>query len=259
MLPMTINLSDFEAGTKFGHGYQDALAKLQKRLAELQSLHIIHNCRTIIVFEGWDASGKGGIIKRMTADWDPRFFAVHPIAAPTAEEKDKHFLWRFWNKLPGSRDIAVFDRSHYGRVLVERVEGFCSEADWKRGYDEINEFESQQVDIGTKIIKIFLHITQESQDKVLADRIKEPAKRWKVTEDDFRNRARRADYLTALGVMFELTNTRWAPWKAFDANNQKAARIAVLHHIVAELEAFVPQDFPEIDAGVAALAKKAFG
>jgi polyphosphate kinase 2 (PPK2 family) len=152
----------------------------------------------------------------------------------------------------------VFDRSHYGRVLVERVEGFCSEADWRRGYDEINEFESQQVDIGTKLIKIFLHVTQKSQDEVLADRMKEPAKRWKVTEDDFRNRARRADYLLAIDAMFEHTNTRWAPWKVFDANNQKAARIAVLSHIVAELEAHVPQDFPEIDPAVAALAKKAF-
>ena len=256
---MTINLADYEASASHKGDYTEDLAGLQKRLAELQSLHIIHGCRTLIIFEGWDAAGKGGAIKRLTANWDPRYFEVYPISAPTKEEKDKHFLWRFWNKLPGSREISVLDRSHYGRVLVERVEGFCSEADWRRGYDEINEFEAQQGDIGTKVIKIFLHVTQETQDKVLKERLKDASKRWKVTEEDFRNRSKRDDYLAAINEMFAQTDTRWAPWTVIDGNNQKAARIAVLTHVVSQLEAHVPQDFPELDPAIAKMGKAVFG
>lgn len=256
---MKIDLSKYETGAEYDGSYAKDLKRLQKRLSELQALHIVHGCRTLIVFEGWDAAGKGGAIKRMTARWDPRYFEVYPISAPTREEKDKHFLWRFWNKLPGSREISVLDRSHYGRVLVERVEGYATETEWRRGYDEINEFEAQQGDIGTKVIKIFLHVTQETQDKVLQERIETPSKRWKVTEEDFRNRGKREDYLAAINEMFEQTNTRWAPWQVFDANNQKATRIAVLKHVVAELEAHVPGDFPEVDAEVKKLAKDVFG
>jgi AMP-polyphosphate phosphotransferase len=256
---MTIDLSNYETGAKYSGDYDEGLAKLQDRLAELQSLHILHRCRTLIVIEGWDAAGKGGAIKRLTANLDPRYYQVYSISAPTVEEKDKHFLWRFWNKLPGKCDINILDRSHYGRVLVERVEGFCSETEWRRGYDEINEFESQQADIGTKVIKIFLHITQETQDKVLTERLDDPAKRWKVTAEDFRNRAKRADYLDAMHDMFKHTDTRWAPWQVIDGNNQKAARIAVLEYVVKELEACIPADFPEVDAAIVKLAGEAFG
>lgn len=258
MAPMKINLSKYESGSEYSGNYAKDLKRLQKRLSELQSLHIIHKCRTLIVFEGWDAAGKGGSIKRMTARWDPRYFEVYPVSAPTKEEKDKHFLWRFWNKLPGSREISVLDRSHYGRVLVERVEGFCSETEWRRGYDEINEFEAQQGDIGTKVIKIFLHVTQKTQDRVLQERLDTPSKRWKVTEEDFRNRGKREAYLAAINEMFEQTNTHWAPWTVIDGNNQKAARIAVLEHIVAELEHHVPQEFPDADENVVKLAKELF-
>ena len=256
---MVINLSEYEAGATYSGNYDKKLAKLQKRLDELQSLHILHGCRTLIIFEGWDAAGKGGAIKRLTGRWDPRYFEVCPVSAPTAEEKAKHFLWRFWSKLPGPREIHIWDRSHYGRVLVERVEGYASEAEWRRGYDEINEFESQQVEIGTKLIKIFLHVTQETQDKVLQERLDTPSKRWKVTEEDFRNRAKRADYMVAINEMFAQTDTRWAPWKVFDANDQKATRIAVLKHIISELENHVPQEFPETDPAIAKLAKAQFG
>ncbi|MGL5838527.1 MAG: polyphosphate kinase 2 family protein, partial [Sphingorhabdus sp.] len=163
---MDFDLSKFESGKKYSGNYDNDLADLQDKLAELQALHIVHGCRTLIVFEGWDAAGKGGAIKRLTAQWDPRYYQVYPISAPTPEEKERHFLWRFWNKLPRAKEISVLDRSHYGRVLVERVEGYCSEAEWRRGYDEINEFEQRQAEIGTKIIKLFLHVTQETQDKV---------------------------------------------------------------------------------------------
>ncbi len=256
---MAIDLSDYESGEKYDGNYEDDLKKLQDRLAELQSLHILHGARTLIVVEGWDAAGKGGAIKRLTATLDPRYFQVYPISAPTPEEKDKHFLWRFWNKLPGRCEINILDRSHYGRVLVERVESFCSEAEWRRGYDEINEFESRQGEIGTKIIKLFLHITQKTQDKVLTERLDDPSKRWKVTAEDFRNRDKREDYLAAMADMFARTDTRWAPWTVIDGNNQKAARIAVLEHVVKEIEASVPQDFPEVDAEITKLANDALG
>ena len=256
---MTINLSDYDSGKKYDSDYNDDLKQLQDRLAELQSLHILHRARTLIVVEGWDAAGKGGAIKRLTATLDPRYYQVYPISAPTTEEKDKHFLWRFWSKLPGACDIKILDRSHYGRVLVERVEGFCSEDEWRRGYDEINEFESRQGEIGTKIIKLFLHVTQATQDKVLTERLDDPSKRWKVTAEDFRNREKRDDYLQAMSDMFKRTDTRWAPWTVIDGNNQKSARIAVLQHVVRELEASVPQDFPAADPELVKMAKDVLG
>ena len=135
---MTIDLKDFENGEKYAGDYADDLAKVQKRLAHIQVAHILHKRRAVVLLEGWDAAGKGGIIQRLTAEWDPRNFQVWPTKAPTAEELARHFLWRFWRRLPGDGNIGVFDRSWYGRVLVERVENFATEAQWRRGYDEIN-------------------------------------------------------------------------------------------------------------------------
>ncbi len=252
---MTIDLNALESGAKYDGDYAADLSAVQERLGKIQFAHIIHGARSLIVFEGWDAAGKGGTISRMSSAWDPRYFQVYPIGAPTAEEKGKHFLWRFWNKLPAPREIHVLDRSHYGRVLVERVEGFATKDEWRRGYDEINEFEAQQADIGTNILKIFLHVTAEEQDKRLRERIATPHKRWKVTAEDFRNREKRGVYLDAMHDMFAKTDTRWAPWKAFDANNKKAARIAVLTHIADSLEAVLPTDWPELSEELAAMAK----
>ena len=133
---MAINLKDFESGKDYDGDYDIALAKLEARLERIQVAHIIHGQSAIIAFEGWDASGKGGAIQRLTACWDPRYYEVWPIAAPTEEERVRHFLWRFWKRLPGAGEINVFDRTWYGRVLVERVEGFCTEKDWKRAFDE---------------------------------------------------------------------------------------------------------------------------
>ena len=256
---MTIKLQDYEQGTGFDGDYGETLKELQGRLAYVHFKHIIHGCRSIIVSEGWDAAGKGGAIRRMKAEWDPRYFEVYPIGAPTKAEKDRHFLWRFWQKLPGSRDIAVFDRSWYGRVLVERVEGFCTEAEWKRGYDEINEFEAQQIDGGTNLIKLFFHVTQEEQDKRFAKRLDKPHKRWKITEEDFRNREKRDEYLDAIHDMFKFTDTRWAPWKVIDGNNKKAARIAAMTHVAETLEAALPEELPEADPELVKLAERAFG
>jgi polyphosphate kinase 2 (PPK2 family) len=256
---MTIDLSDYEAGKPFKGDYDEALAKLQKRLSHIHFAHIVHKRRAIILFEGWDAAGKGGIIKRLTAEWDPRYFEVWPIAAPTDEEKAHHFLWRFWRRLPAQHNIAIFDRSWYGRVLVERVEGFATEAEWRRGYDEINAFEAQQVETGATLVKIFVHVTQATQDKRLKARLEHPWKRWKTGLDDYRNRARRADYLEALRDMFEHTDTAIAPWAVIDGNDKKAARIAALSLIADRLEAHVPMTPPEIDPKVAEAARKAFG
>lgn len=254
-----IKLSDYEAGRDYPGDFDADLAALQERLARIQVAHICHGRRAIVMFEGWDAAGKGGAIQRLTARWDPRYYEVHPIGAPSAEEKGRHFLWRFWTRLPMDGNIAVFDRSWYGRVLVERVEKFASESDWKRGYDEINEFEAQQADSGTTIVKIFLHITQATQDKRLKERLEDPWKRWKTGLDDYRNRARRDDYLDAMHDMFKRTDTRWAPWTVIDGNDKKAARIAALTAIADRLEANVPMVPPPLDPVLADVAKKALG
>jgi polyphosphate kinase 2 (PPK2 family) len=256
---MSISLTDHEAGAKYDGNYDDAMEALQERLERVQAAHITHGQRSVIMFEGWDAAGKGGIIKRITALLDPRYFDVWPISAPTDEEKARHFLWRFWKRLPGNREIAIFDRSWYGRVLVERVEGFASEAEWRKGYDEINEFEAQLTGNRTNLVKIFVHLTQDEQDKRFADRLEDPWKRWKTGAEDYRNRAKRKDYLAAMDEMFAQTNTCWAPWKVIDGNNKKAARIAALTHIAEALEAVVPMTPPDLDPAVVKLAGKAFG
>lgn len=243
---MTIDLSDYEQGARFEGDYERILADLQDRISHLLvSLHI-HGKRAIVVAEGWDAAGKGGAIQRLTAKCDPRHFRVWPISAPTREELTHHYLWRFWQRLPRDGELAIFDRSWYGRVLVERVEGFAAEAAWRRAYDEINELEAGQDFAGTLIVKLFFHVTQATQDKRLAARLKDPWKRWKVTAEDFRNRARRADYLAALADMFAETDTRWAPWTVIDGNDKKAARIAALERVAAALARHVPADPPPV-------------
>jgi AMP-polyphosphate phosphotransferase len=256
---LAIDLADFEKGEPFDGDYDAALDKVQKRLAKLHVGHMVCGLRSMILFEGWDAAGKGGTIKRLTMEWDPRNFHVWPISAPTEEELSRHFLWRFWQKIPGKGHIAIFDRTWYGRVLVERVEAYTSEKNWRRAYDEINEFEAQQQADGVKIIKLFFHVTQEEQDKRLAARLEHPWKRWKVTPDDFRNRARRDDYLEAIGDMFKETDTRWAPWRVIDGNDKKAARIDALTYVADTLERFVPPDPPELDADFARYARAQLG
>ncbi|WP_066795432.1 polyphosphate kinase 2 family protein [Sphingomonas soli] len=254
---MTIELSDFEAGEELEGSYRKALRKLQKRLAHIHYAHIIHGNRAIVMFEGWDAAGKGGIIERLTAGWDPRFFHVWPISAPTGIEKRHDFLWRFRKRLPKPREIAIFDRSWYGRVLVERVEGFATEGEWKAGYGQINAFEAEQLAAGTNLVKVFVHITQKEQDKRFRDRLIDRWKRWKTGLEDYRNRARRADYLVAMDEMFARTDTPAAPWIVIDGNNKKAARIAALTAIADALEAKVSMEPPVLDPEVEKVARAA--
>lgn len=243
---MTIKLEDYEAGGEYQGDYGSDLAELQERIARLLvSLHL-HDRRAIVVAEGWDAAGKGGAIQRMTAKCDPRHYKVWPIAAPSEGEKARHYLWRFWTRLPRDGELAIFDRSWYGRVLVERVEGLAGEDAWRRAYDEINEFEAQQTSDRTLIVKLFFHVTEQTQRERIEARLGDPWKRWKVTAEDFRNIRRREDYLAALKDMFRETDTRWAPWTAIDANDKKAARIAALGAVAKALAGHVPTKPPKV-------------
>ena len=254
-----IALADYETGAKHAGDYSDDLAAVQERLKRIQVAHIVHRRAAIVMLEGWDAAGKGGIIQRLTTEWDPRHFEVYPIAAPTPEEKARHFLWRFWTRLPAAGDVAVFDRSWYGRVLVERVEGFASEPEWRRGYEEINAFEAQLATSGVTMVKLFLHVTAEEQDKRLRARLEHPWKRWKTGADDYRNRAKRPAYVQAVTEMLANTDTGVAPWTVIDGGNKKAARIAALTAVADRLEAGVDMAPPPIDPEVERIAREALG
>jgi polyphosphate kinase 2 (PPK2 family) len=253
---MPINLWDYEAGAPFEGDYGEALADLQERLARLFVALHVHGRKAILVCEGWDAAGKGGAIQRMTAQCDPRTYRVWPIAAPGDEEKAHHYLWRFWRRMPKAGEVAIFDRSWYGRVLVERVEGLAEEAEWRRAYDEINELEAQLSHDGATIVKLFFHVTREVQDERFASRLDHPWKRWKVTAEDLRNRARRGDYLAALKDMFDQTDTRWAPWTVIDGNDKKAARIAALTRVAEALAAACPAEPPPVSPEMEEMARQ---
>lgn len=254
-----IDLSDYERGRKYDGDYDADLADLQTRLDHIHVAHIVHGRSAVIMFEGWDAAGKGGIIQRLTAEWDQRSYEVYPISAPAEEEKRHDFLWRFRTRLPAPGEIAIFDRSWYGRVLVERVEGYATSEEWERGYGEINAFEAEVEAAGTTLIKLFVHTTQKEQDKRLSARLADPWKRWKTGLDDFRNRAKRPEYLEAMAAMFARTDTGGAPWTAIDGGNKKAARIAALTVIADRLEAAVPMDPPPLDPEVERVAREALG
>jgi polyphosphate kinase 2 (PPK2 family) len=217
-------------------GYEERLKKLQLRLLLLQRRLYQKQRRAVVVLEGWDAAGKGGAIRRLTERLDPRGFRVWPVGAPTREEQGRHYLWRFWQKLPAPGEFAVFDRSWYGRVLVERVEGFASKPEWRRAYDEINGFEKTLVDDGCPVVKIFLHITRKEQLKRFKERQKNPYKNWKIGPDDWRNRKAWSRYEKAIDEMFERTDTGSAPWILVAANHKWYARTEVLDRVAGALE-----------------------
>ena len=189
-----------------------------------------------VVMEGWDASGKGGAIKRLVAPLDPRHVRVKSFAAPTADEKRHHFLSRFWPALPGWGGMAVLDRSWYGRVLVERVEGFATETEWRRSYDEIKSFERALADEGTVMIKFWMHISDDEQLKRFDARKNDPLKRWKLTDEDWRNREKRKDYEDAVVEMIEHTDTSFAPWTVVEAEDKRYGRVKVLETVCARME-----------------------
>lgn len=252
-----IDLADFEKGRHYPGHYRRDLAALQKRLERILVAHIVHGRSAVVMLEGWDAAGKGGIIERMVTRWDQRRYEVYPISAPTAEEKAHDFLWRFERRLPEPGNIVVFDRSWYGRVLVERVEGYATEAEWSAAYDEINAFETRIREQGITLVKLFVHVSQKEQDRRLKKRLKDPWKRWKTGLDDYRNRARRGDYLAAMAEMFERTDTMAAPWFVVDGDDKKAARMAALTHVADVLEANVDMTPPPLDPAVERAAREA--
>jgi AMP-polyphosphate phosphotransferase len=190
-----------------------------------------------IVFEGWDASGKGGCIKRLVAPMDPRHFRVAEFAAPTYDEKRHHFLWRFWPKLPGFGGLAVFDRSWYGRVLVERVEEFATEEQWQRAYDEICDFERTLTAEGMVLVKFWLHLSEEEQLRRFESRQNDPLRTWKLTDEDWRNREKRGAYEDAVEDMLERTSTDFAPWTLVESENKRWARVKVLDTVIDAMEA----------------------
>ncbi len=215
----------------------------KKELSELQAkLRVLHNelyrrkIPVVIAYEGWDAAGKGGNIKRITGALDPRGYEVQPIASPEPHEKARHYLWRFWNRLPKTGHVAIFDRTWYGRVMVERLEGFCSENDWQRAYNEINEFEKELSDWGAIIIKFWVQIDKDVQLQRFTDRQNTPEKQWKITEEDWRNREKWDYYETAVNEMMKKTSTTFAPWHVLESNDKKYARIKALKIVIEEIE-----------------------
>jgi polyphosphate:AMP phosphotransferase len=216
--------------------FEEELAQLQARLNELQRRAGKRGVSTILVFEGWDAAGKGGAIRRVTGSLDARDYQVIPIAAPTDEERAHHYLWRFWRHLSRAGRLTIFDRSWYGRVLVERVEGFATEAEYMRGYGEINHFEEQLATHGILLLKFWIHISKAEQLRRFRDRGRTSYKRWKITDEDWRNRKRWDDYTAAVNDMVAHTSTTIAPWTLIEGNDKNFARIKVLRTLAARLD-----------------------
>jgi polyphosphate kinase 2 (PPK2 family) len=222
--------------------YEERLAAAQDQLEalRLQLGGLIGDGRlgppVLMLFEGWDASGKGGAIKRLTAELDHRHVRVSSFSAPTSDEKRHHYLWRFWPKLPGWGGVAVFDRSWYGRVLVERVEGYATEKEWRRAYEETAEFEQSLVVEGTILMKFWMHISQEEQLRRFERRQDTPLKRWKLSDEDWRNRDKFEQYRAAVEEMFDRTDRPGAPWTIVPGESKKFARVFVIEHVIARIE-----------------------
>ena len=216
--------------------YDTLLNQYQKRLRELHNELYRKKIPVIIAYEGWDAAGKGGNIKRITEALDPRGYEVHPIASPEPHEKARHYLWRFWNRLPKTGHVAIFDRTWYGRVMVERLEGFCSENDWQRAYVEINEFEKELADWNAVIVKFWVQIDKDTQLARFKERENTPEKRWKITDEDWRNREKWDLYEEAVNEMLQKTNTAYAPWHILESNDKKYARIKALKTVIEAIE-----------------------
>lgn len=212
--------------------YKKELDKYQKRLKQLQIEMFKAQIPTVICFEGWDAAGKGGAIRRLTAALDPLGFSVHPVSAPNVVERQFHYLWRFWVHLPEAGNIAIFDRTWYGRVMVERIEGFAKDYEWQRAYDEIKDMEQQWAEHGFAIAKFWLQIDKEEQLRRFTDRQNDPMKQWKITDEDWRNRDKWEAYEEAVNEMLVRTDTSYAPWTVVEGNNKYYARLKVLKTIV---------------------------
>jgi polyphosphate kinase 2 (PPK2 family) len=233
-LDLSKSLTRKEESRDLDHAWE-RLTQLRLTLGGLIGSHAL-GPPVCVVFEGWDASGKGGAIKRLVAQMDPRHVRVVQFSAPTANEKRHHFLWRFFPLLPGWGGMAVFDRSWYGRVLVERVEGLATREQWLRAYDEINSFERTLADEGMILIKLWLHISDKEQLKRFERRQKDPLKVWKLTDEDWRNREKRAEYEQAVEDMVARTDQPYAPWHLVEADSKRYARVKVIRTVIERIE-----------------------
>ncbi|GAE25422.1 UDP-galactose-lipid carrier transferase [Halalkalibacter wakoensis JCM 9140] len=224
--------------------YKKALKKSQLELLQLQ--HELYELQLpiILIFEGWDAAGKGGTIKRVTERLDPRGYSVHGISAPDEHELHYHYMRRFWKNLPKKGAMTIFDRSWYGRVLVERVESFATKAEWKRAYEEINHTEKMLADDGHIIMKFWLDISKDEQLSRFQARAEDPFKKWKLTDEDWRNREKWDEYEEAVKEMMEKTNTNHAKWHIINSNDKKSARVTVIETIAAEWKQHVKENKP---------------
>lgn len=223
--------------------YEKEVKRLQKRLEKLHGELYRRRIPVVLVFEGWDAGGKGGAIKRLTKRMDPRGYVVHPTCAPNDLEKKYHYLWRFWRAFPKEGHVAIFDRSWYGRVMVERIEGFCTPEEWKRAYREINEMEKDLTDSGAIVLKFWMQIDKEEQAKRFGERQKNPEKQWKITEEDWRNREKWDQYEKAVDEMILRTSTKDAPWIIVEGNSKYYARLKVIRSVIEAIEKKI--DFSE--------------
>jgi AMP-polyphosphate phosphotransferase len=214
--------------------YVENLIRYQLQLRELAYQLYVKQRTLVVVYEGWDAAGKGGNIKRVTEQLDPRGYEVFSIAAPKGEDATHHYLWRFWRRLkpPDEKQILILDRSWYGRVMVERIEGFCTEDEWKRAFREINEFERQLVDFGMIMVKFWIHISQDEQMRRFQERQNTPHKKWKLTDEDWRNREKWDQYKLAVEDMLLKTSTATAPWTVVEGNDKWYARVKALYTLV---------------------------
>ncbi len=216
--------------------YEVRLKELQKKMEYLHGDLYRKRIPLVIGFEGWDAGGKGGAIKRLTEKMDPRGFVVHPVSAPNDIEKKHHYLWRFWKNMPKAGHIAIFDRTWYGRVMVERIERFCTTKDWKRAYKEINDMERSLVNAGAIVLKFWLHVDKDEQEARFIARQNNPEKQWKITDEDWRNRAKWDEYKEAVNEMIDKTSKEDSPWIIVEGNDKKYARIKVLETVIEAIE-----------------------
>ena len=221
--------------------YKKEIDRLQKKLELLHSELYRLRIPVVLGFEGWDAGGKGGAIRRLTSHLDPRGYQVCPTSAPNDIEKKHHYLWRFWNRMPKAGHIAIFDRTWYGRVMVERIEGFCREEEWRRAYQEINEMESHLVNAGAVVLKFWLQIDKDEQKRRFEERMRIPEKQWKITDEDWRNREKWDQYELAVNEMLVRTSTTYAPWIVVEGNCKYYARVKVLRTVVEALEKKIAQ------------------
>lgn len=216
--------------------YKETLKNLQKKIRDIEHEMFSQRVGAVVLYEGWDAAGKGGNIRRVVEEMDPRGYQVVPVSAPNEIEKQYHYLWRFWKYFPKAGHLTIFDRSWYGRVLVERVEGFCSKQDWQRAYSEINDMERHLTNFGTAVVKFWLEVSKDEQMRRFKEREELAYKRWKITDEDYRNREKWDQYREAADEMLYRTNTTYAPWTVVESENKYYARVKALKTIIRAVE-----------------------